>query len=280
MIQMGTPAEPDMASVYLSTAHGGIGNGSELNLTANRIAVINPKANSGGVVQVNGSGLLGLWAILMHYQGSVSSGNLTALSGALIQYSHASWNGAEAVGGGMDIFLSRVDTNGNNGTLTVYDSYPYPNDANDNPVALGVTHRQDIMSGLGVKNYGAHIVDQADVASPDAGATIDLNLGMAWQDINMAGALTLNLTNLAAITNTISGTHSAAITDVYYYPGAADRPLTHSFPASINLRWESETGIAVAPTVVTNGMILHVKYSVAVVNGATNCFARASWAAY
>jgi hypothetical protein len=282
MIQMGVASDPGIFSMWLNPMHGGTPasfSHSELDWSLSRWAIINNENGNGGVIQVNGQGLLGLWALCFQDQGSGTSGKPAALSGGLIAFRHGSWNGAAAVRGAMDITISAVNTNGDNGTLTLFNSYSFPNDANDSPIVYGVPHTVDWISGLGSKVYGTRLIDQAAVSSTPDGGTFNINLGMAWQDATPLGDLTIGITNLNLITNTAlaNGTTTAVTTEVFLYPGGTDHNVTWLIPASVNMILENVTAL---PPMLTNNRITHLSLKYAVVSGVTNCFASFAFPPY
>lgn len=276
-IQIGTALNPAMLKMTINPSHGGLGDGSEGDLFINRFAVVDNAGGGSFVWQWGGRGLLGTMAEMFNAR-DASVGTPLSYGNGLQRYQSSYWNGSSAVITGMDWMQSAIDLNGN-GTQTLFASHVNSGDANDDPVASGVAHTFDAMSGKGIKGYGASFLDRTSTTLAVSNYNIDL--GMAWQDVYLVSNTTVTITNLGMLTNTAPGTLNQNIAEVVFYPGTAAFGLTIAPPAGVNMIWENESGgIAGAPTNVPASTILHLRLAMGITGGVTNCISHSYLGAY
>ena len=146
-----------------------------------------------------------------------------AANGGIVDWKYGWWNGSTALRPQMDMAVSAVNTTTGNGTLTIFDAF-IPTFDNSSPI--NEPHRQDINSGLGVKNYGASFLDYTSATS--AATNYGINIAQAAQDVYMTGPLNVSITNVNAITNTALGTLSAWFPMCFFTAGLP--PIHSLFP--------------------------------------------------
>ncbi len=265
MIQFGTLDNPAMAIMSLSPGHGGLGDGSEVTFQFNQLALVgDPTYGYGGRIQLGTHGGLQPWAITLLDVGAASPASPVMVNGGMLTWKYSWWNGSTELRPEIVQRVSAANLTTGNGTLTTYDSWNNPGFDNANPQASGVTHRQDINTGFGVKDYGAKILD---MTSSVASSTYNINIGQAYQDVYLTGPLTVSITNVSAITNTAANTLSALRARVVFYGGFKSNTFSLSPAASINLLWANGP----APTYVLASNVLVLDMDLSVTGGITNC---------
>lgn len=276
MIQFGTLGTNNIASITLNIGgHAGSGDGSELAIKANRLAIVGTAGSGlGGVLQMGAQGATALW-VLLHQAVGNSSVSTPYTTGSFSTYKYTWWNGSASVTLNTDIGVSRVNTTTGLGTLTTYDAL---NKAIDNSSYSNETPRFDIIGGIGIKGYGASIQDY--ISTTPSTTNYGVNMAMAAQDAYMSGPLNVSITNVTAITNTATGTASALVSDVFIYGGITSYPITFSNNPTVHITWESELGTEVSPTNIPGSNVMHVHLTLAVTGGITNCFANYKLGAY
>lgn len=271
LVQFGTAANPAMALFELNPGHGGIGDGSEFGIDANQIAIVGTSLNGfGGRLQFGAQGGQSPWCFSYQNIGTPNgSTSFYTSNNSFARFKYGWWNGSSAVVMSLAQQTSFVNLTTGQAALTTYDAYT-PNLDNDSPAAQ--PHRQDIIGGLGVKNYGATILDATNITP--ASTNYPINLAQAEQDVYLAGAINLSLTNVNALTNTANGTSSALKTTVVLYGGIGTNLVTWAVSPAVNMIWVGETNTNV-PAAMSANQVMTIDLMLSVTGGVTNCIAHA-----
>lgn len=253
-------------TIQMQTNHGGYGNGHEWQFYGNNYAFIGCDTN-GNVTpmyeQFGSGAATGPSAFAnMPWGGVISAGHTNYDLSGVQEYGNAWWNGTTAVGASIFVGTTLIDPSGNPTLTTFATQSPLYH----NSVDYTKPHQQDITGNIGVKNYGAKILDTTNVTP---GAVYFIDMMRMSQTLTVTQATTLSITNWPMLLSyyTATNTANALEVDAYLF-SASSQTLTFSIPAPLNAIWESEAGGASAPASV-NGL-LHVHAYIVVANSKTN----------
>lgn len=222
-------------------------------------------------VQVGGSGANGPSSIDLQYLGA--NIGIPFRAGSFINWMYGIYYNGGQVPMTMGVAVSSANSATGLGTWSVYDAYPLGTngEANNSLPAASSTQRFDVISGVGIKGYGATLLDYTS-ATPST-TNYGANIGQSAQDVYMIGPLNISVTNLTIITNTLPGTKNELASKLFIYNGLGSNSLTFSNNPSFNWIWVNETGTAVAPTNIAGSKVMKMDLDYVVTGFVTNCFA-------